>query len=67
MKKLRKISRVEMRTVQGGIAKGMMKCQDPETCELVWGYPTGMTSNCNGLAPICGEVPADPCVYNICL
>lgn len=68
MKKLRKISRSEMKTVSGGIAKGMVRCKDPNTCALKWGWPTGFFSNCSDSDVICGPAPAvDPCETAICL
>ncbi|MBP2615268.1 bacteriocin-like protein [Chryseobacterium jejuense] len=68
MKKLRKIARNEMRNVQGGIAKGMVRCKDPDTCAVRWGWPTGLSSNCNDMDIICGSAPAvDPCETSLCI
>jgi hypothetical protein len=68
MKKLRKVSRAEMKTVKGGIAKGMVRCQDPDTCHVQWGWGTGTSSNCGDFAIICGEAPVvDPCQTMACV
>ncbi|AZB11042.1 hypothetical protein EG344_20490 [Chryseobacterium sp. G0162] len=67
MKNVRKITRSEMKTLTGGIAKGMVRCKDPDTCTLRWGWPTGSSSNCDEMSIICGDAPAvDPCDSSLC-
>lgn len=67
MRNLRKISRTEMKSVQGGIIKGMVKCKDADTCVVRWGWATGFSSNCGEFDIICGEPPAvNPCEIIIC-
>lgn len=67
MKNVRKMTRNEMKSVEGGIAKGMVRCKDPDTCVLRWGWGTGDSSNCGEWAIICGEAPAvDPCDSSLC-
>jgi len=68
MKKLKKVSRSEMRSIQGGIAKGMVRCKDPITCVVQWGWGTGDSSNCGTFEIICGEAPPqDPCELMACV
>jgi hypothetical protein len=49
MKNLKKISRESLKNVVGGIKPGMKKCIHPDTCQLVWGYIGGESTNCSGL------------------
>ena len=67
MRNLRKISRTEMKSVQGGIVKGMVRCKDADTCAVRWGWATGFSSNCAEFDIICGEPPViDPCEIQAC-
>ncbi|PJJ67104.1 MULTISPECIES: bacteriocin-like protein [Chryseobacterium] len=67
MKKLKKVSRSEMRSIQGGIAKGMVRCKNPQTCVLQWGWGTGDPSSCGSFDIVCGDAPPqDPCEVMIC-
>ncbi len=68
MRNLRKISRTEMKSVQGGIIKGMVRCKDADTCAVRWGWATGFSSNCAEFDIICGEPPViDPCEIQACV
>ncbi|WP_428069050.1 bacteriocin-like protein [Chryseobacterium gambrini] len=68
MKNLKKISRNAMKSIQGGIIKGMVRCKDPNTCVVQWGWGGGSSSNCGTFDIICGEAPPqDPCEYTLCI
>lgn len=68
MKNLKKVSRGEMKTIQGGIVRGMVRCKNPDTCVVQWGWATGSSSNCGSFDIICGEPPVqDPCEYMACV
>lgn len=63
MKNLKKVSRVQLKEVQGGVLPGMRRCVDPQTCQLrIWWIGGFEEISCNSPYPFCapeGYYPPD--------
>jgi hypothetical protein len=54
MKNSKKITREQLKEIQGGGLPGMTRCLDPETCQYRLGFiGSDLNTPCNLLYPIC--------------
>ena len=54
MKNFKKISRLQLKEVHGGVLPGMKRCVDEVTCQLrIWWIGGGLDSSCAHAYPFC--------------
>ncbi|OCA78220.1 hypothetical protein BBH99_09165 [Chryseobacterium contaminans] len=61
MKNLKKVSRVQLKEVQGGVLPGMRRCVDPQTCQLrIWWIGGFEESSCTASYSFCAPLDYYP-------